>query len=89
MLMIASWYLSTHLTSIGNVRLWLLFKLFFITNYCLYHWWQDTSSNDLNEYEIRNEITKLGYANIPLTDSTRPILSNIIRRKRERNNKLK
>jgi len=41
----------------------------------------DTSTNDLNEYEIRNGISKLGYKQVPLTDTTRPILSNILRKR--------
>lgn len=41
---------------------------------------KDTTSNDLNEYEIRDELSKLGYKQVPLTNTTLPILSNIIRK---------
>lgn len=34
----------------------------------------------MNEYEIRDGISKLGYKQIPLTDSTRPVLSNMVRK---------
>ncbi|XP_025198338.1 uncharacterized protein LOC112596772 [Melanaphis sacchari] len=41
----------------------------------------DTSTNDLNEYEIRDGISKYGLKPVPLTDSTRPVISSIIRKK--------
>ncbi|CAI6352567.1 unnamed protein product [Macrosiphum euphorbiae] len=43
----------------------------------------DTSTNDLNEYEIRDGISKHGLNQVPLTDSTRPVISNIIRKKNQ------
>ncbi|KAF0763087.1 Uncharacterized protein FWK35_00010472, partial [Aphis craccivora] len=41
----------------------------------------DTTTNDLNEYEIRDGISKYGLKPVPLTDSTRPVISSIIRKK--------
>ncbi|XP_060844774.1 uncharacterized protein LOC132924459 [Rhopalosiphum padi] len=43
----------------------------------------DTTTNDLNEYEIRDGISKYGIKSVPLTDSTRPLISTIIRKKNE------
>ncbi|XP_050061734.1 CAR1 transcription factor-like isoform X2 [Aphis gossypii] len=43
----------------------------------------DTTTNDLNEYEIRDGISKYGLKPVPLTDSTRPVISSIIRKKNE------
>uniref|UniRef100_A0A2S2PJF4 LEM domain-containing protein n=1 Tax=Schizaphis graminum TaxID=13262 RepID=A0A2S2PJF4_SCHGA len=43
----------------------------------------DTTTNDLNEYEIRDGISKYGLKPVPLTNSTRPLISTIIRKKKE------
>lgn len=37
--------------------------------------------NAMDEYEIRDGISKLGYNQVPLTNSTCPLLSNIIKKK--------
>lgn len=42
---------------------------------------KDTTTNDLNEYEIRDELSKRGYKQVPMTNTTLPVLSNIIRKK--------
>ncbi|VVC26768.1 LEM domain,LEM/LEM-like domain [Cinara cedri] len=41
----------------------------------------DTTSNDMNEYEILKGISELGFTAVALTDTTRPLLSNIIRKR--------
>lgn len=38
----------------------------------------------MNEYEIRDEISKHGLKQVALTDSTRPVISNIIRKKNQK-----